>query len=80
MWGVNITVMHRKDQLLLLVQCMAGCHLHRLGQGREIRVCLSRTIRAETSLLGQRLLGMVTLAALEKQQTVQLLHKVAILL
>ena len=77
MRGVNTTVPHRKDQLFLLAYCMEGCCLHGLGQRREEGVCLSSTIPAETSFLGQRLLGMVMLAALEKQPAVQLIHKVA---
>lgn len=40
-------------------------------------VCLLSTITAEMSFLGQRLLDMVMLAALEKQPAVQLLQKVA---
>lgn len=67
MRGVNTTVLHRKDQLFLLAYCMEGCCLHGLGQRREVGVCLSSTI---PSFLGQRLLGMVMLAALEKQPAV----------
>lgn len=61
MLGVNTSVLHRRGHLFLLACCMKGCCLHRLGWGREVHVWLSSTIRAETSLLGQKLLGMVLL-------------------
>lgn len=71
MLGVNTAVLHRKGQLFLL------CCLHGLGRGRAVPVCLLNTMTAETTFLGQKLLGMVMLAALEEQPAVQLLHKVA---